>query len=419
MENRHYATLAVHAGLPDDPHGAIGVPIYATAAFGFASLDEGAERFRTGQGYTYSRIHNPTVAALEERLRALEGADRAIAFASGQAATAAALLALLRAGDELVAGRGLFGQTLGLFHQVFAPLGIRVHLVPPEREAVAAALSARTRAIFVETLANPALELPDFEGLAEVAEAHRVPLVVDNTFGAVGAVVRPLELGAHVVVESLTKWASGHGTVLGGAVLVRRADLWQDVPALREAGAGGRASGDVSGEEAYAARVRQLGLSLLGMTLSPYHAHTLFYGLETLWLRIERASRTAAELAVYLRTLPGVRAVRYPGLPDDPAHGRARRYMRTFGTMLTVDVEGGLEGARAVLRRCPLKMAANLGDARTIVVHPWTTTHSRLPEEERLRAGVTPGLLRFSVGLEDPDDLKAALYGCFTAAGER
>jgi O-acetylhomoserine (thiol)-lyase len=399
-----YETLAVHAGLPEDPHGALGLPIYAVAAYGFKTLEEGAERFATGEGYVYARQKDPTTRALEERLKALEGADHAVALASGQAATFAALLALLRQGDEVVAARGLFGQTIGLFGQVLGLMGVRVRYVDPEPDRVREALSPSTRAIFVETLANPALYIPDLEGLASLAEEEGVALIVDNTFGAAGALCRPLRWGAHVVVQSLTKWASGHGSVLGGAVLSRDTALWARYPQFLEKDPRGQVPWEALGGRCYPERVRTLGLSLLGMALSPFHAYLLFQGLETVALRVARMSATALFLAENLHGHPKVWALRYPGLEGDPAHGRARKYLSAFGPMLTLDL-GSQEAASRFLRAIPLPKAANLGDARTLLVHPWTTTHSRLPEEGRLQAGVTPGLVRVSVGLEAPEDL--------------
>ncbi|MFN3179118.1 MAG: aminotransferase class I/II-fold pyridoxal phosphate-dependent enzyme [Thermus sp.] len=401
-----YQTLAVLSGLPEDPYGAVGLPIYAVAAYGFKTLEEGAERFASGEGYVYARQKDPTNRALEERLRALEGGMEALVFASGQAATFAALFSLLRPGDEVVAAKGLFGQTIGLFQQVFAPMGVRVRHVEPETDRVREALSERTRAIFVETMANPALAVSDLEGLASLAEEKGIALVVDNTFGAAGALAKPLQWGAHVVVESLTKWASGHGSVLGGAVVVRESPIWANYPQFLEKDARGQVPWEALGPRCYPERVRTLGLSLMGMALSPFNAYLLFQGLETVALRIRRMSETAQSLAEALLGHPKIKALRYPGLPQDPAYPMARKYLTSGGPMLTLDL-GSQEAASRFLRAIPLPKAANLGDARTLLVHPWTTTHSRLSEEGRLQAGVTPGLVRVSVGLEDPGDLVA------------
>ncbi|MCS6867526.1 aminotransferase class I/II-fold pyridoxal phosphate-dependent enzyme [Thermus sp.] len=401
-----YETQAVLAGLPEDPYGAVGLPIYAVAAYGFRTLEEGAARFATGEGYVYARQKDPTGKALEERLKALEGALEAVVLASGQAATFAALFALLSPGDEVLAAKGLFGQTIGLFQQVLGPMGVRVRYVDPTPEAVRAALSPATRAIFVETVANPALLVPDLEALAALAEAEGVALVVDNTFGAAGALAQPLRWGAHVVVESLTKWASGHGSVLGGAVLSRATELFARFPQFQQKDLRGQVPWEALGPRCYPERVRTLGLSLMGMALSPFHAYLLFQGLETVALRVARMSATALRLAEALLGHPKVKALRYPGLPGDPAYGNAQKYLASGGPILTLDL-GSQEAASRFLGAIRLLKAPNLGDARTLLVHPWTTTHSRLKEEARLEAGVTPGLVRVSVGLEAPEDLLA------------
>ncbi len=410
-----YETLAVLAGLPEDPYGAVGLPIYAVAAYGFRTLEEGAERFAKGEGYVYARQKDPTNRALEERLKALEGALDAVTVATGQAATFAALFALLRPGDEVVAAKGLFGQTLGLLGQVLAPWGVGVRYVDPEPDRVREALGPRTRVLFVETVANPALTIPDLEALATLCEERGVALLVDNTFGAAGALARPLDWGAHGVVESLTKWASGHGSVLGGAVLARETALWQAFPPFLEKDPKGQVPWEAWGPRCFTERVRQLGLSLIGLSLSPFHAYLLFQGLETVALRVGRMSQSALSLAQALQGHPKVRRLRYPGLPEDPAYPRAQKYLKAGGPVLTLDL-GSLEGASRFLRAIRLLKAPNLGDTRTLLVHPWTTTHSRLREEARLEAGVTPGLVRVSVGLEDPKDLQDLFLEALAAA---
>ncbi|WP_119279832.1 O-acetylhomoserine aminocarboxypropyltransferase/cysteine synthase family protein [Calidithermus roseus] len=413
-----FSTLAVLSGIPDDPHNAVGLPIYATAAYSFESLEEGAHKFATNEGYTYTRLQNPTVAALEERLSALEGAIGAVCLASGQAASFAALLALVRSGDEIVASPGLFGGTVGLLNQVFGLMGIKVHFVAPEVEAVRAVLNERTRAVFTEVLGNPSLELPDLAGLARLCEEHGVALIVDNTFGAVGALARPLEHGAHAVTHSLTKWASGHGSILGGAVLTRSSDIWRHYPQFTTPDPQGRIPWEASGPRCFLERVRQLGLSLGGMVLSPFNAYLLFQGVETVELRVERASRSALEVASWLQEQPQVAWVRYPGLKGDPAHPRAAQYLRgSFGSILTFGVRGGLEGASRFLAHLKIIQAPNVGDARTLAVHPWTTTHGRIPEPARLAAGVRPEMIRFSVGLESPKDIQARLAEALAAVG--
>lgn len=405
-----FASLAVLSGLPqDDPYNAVGLPIYGTAAFGFDSLEDGAHKFATN-GYTYTRLQNPTVAALEQRLTALEGSVGAVALASGQAASFAALLSLVRSGDEIVASPGLFGGSVGLLNQVFGLMGIKIHWVVPEVDAVRAVLSDRTRAVFTEVLGNPSLEVPDLAGLAQLCDQHQIALVVDNTFGAVGAVARPLDWGAHVVTHSLTKWASGHGSILGGAVLSRDTSLWQHYPAFSQPDVQGKIPWEVSGPRCYLDRVRQLGLSLGGMVLSPFNAYLLFQGIESVDLRVARASQTALELAQWLQQQPAVAWVRYPGLPGDPAFERAQQYLPgRSGSMVTFGVRGGLEGTSQFFAGLNLLQAPNVGDARTLAVHPWSTTHSRIPEAARRAAGVSPEMVRMSVGLESPNDIRAQL----------
>lgn len=405
-----FASLAVLSGLPDnDPYNAVGVPIYGTAAFGFDGLEDGAHKFATN-GYTYTRLQNPTVAALEQRLAALEGSVGAVALASGQAASFSALLSLVRAGDEIVASPGLFGGSVGLLNQVFGLMGIRIHWVVSEVKAVEAVLNEKTRAVFTEVLGNPSLELPDLEGLAGLCERHHLALVVDNTFGAVGALARPLDWGAHVVTHSLTKWASGHGSILGGAVLSRETDLWKHYPAFSQPDAQGKIPWEVSGARCFLDRVRQLGLSLGGMVLSPFNAYLLFQGIETVELRVSRASQTALELAQWLQTRPEVAWVRYPGLAGDPSHLRAQQYLpQHSGSMVTFGIKGGLDGTSQFFANLGLLQAPNVGDARTLVVHPWSTTHSRITEAARRAAGVSPDLVRMSVGLESATDIMARL----------
>jgi len=405
-----YETLAVWSGISEeDPFGAVGMPIYPIAAYSFATLEEGAERFIHNTGYTYARIQNPTVAALETRLAALEGAIGAVALASGQAASFAALLALVRSGDEIIASPGLFGGSVGLLAQVFSLFGVKVHFVRPELDEVRSVMNANTRVVFSELLSNPALELPDLAALAQLCEERGVALVVDSTFAAVGALAKPLELGAHVVTHSLTKWASGHGSVLGGAVMSRQTDLWRTYPQFMALDAQGRVPWETYGAQCYLERVRTLGLSLGGMVLSPFNAYLLFQGLETVSLRIEKACQNAQILAQWLQAQPGVAWVRYPGLPGDPAFERASRYLKGYGSMVSFGIEGGLEGASRFLGSLKLRKAANVGDARTLAVHPWTTTHGRLAEPARIAAGVSPEMIRLSVGLEGVQDLQDLL----------
>jgi O-acetylhomoserine (thiol)-lyase len=408
-----YASLAVHAGIPRVPGGPVGLPVNPNVAWEFEDLEHAAEVFATGEGLSYSRIQNPTVAALEARLTALENAGGAVVTASGQAATLLALISLARSGDHLVAASSLFGGTVGLLGQVLPGFGIKASLVDNDSEAIRAALRPETRAILVETIGNPALDVPDFAAVSAVTRAARVPLVVDNTWGAAGYLCRPLEHGAQVVVHSLTKWAAGHGSVLGGAVLAGGDFDLTGNPAFSEAGRDGRSllESHPDGASAFLWRARNLGLQQMGLTLAPQSAWMIAQGLETLPVRVERQCATALALARALVDTPGVAWSSYPGLERHPHHSNATRYLqRGAGAVLTFGVEGGLEGAANFMRRLGLvRRAANLGDTRTLAVHPWTTTHGRLPEAGRRAAGVSPETIRLSVGLEDPRDLLADL----------
>lgn len=410
-----YETQAVLAGLPEDPHSIVGLPIYAAVAHAFQTLEEGERRFKESTAYVYARAKNPTVTALEHRLAALEAADGALATASGQAATFTAMLALVRPGDEILASTNLFGQTIGLFNQILSAFGVKVRYLPATAtvDDYRAAIGPKTRVLFVETLSNPALEVPDLEALAEVAEANGSVFVVDNTFGAAGYLVQPLRWGAHVVVESLTKWASGHGSILGGALLSRPTTLWSNIPTLTQPLPTGPSAWEAFGEAALLARARQLGLSLGGMALSPFNAYLIFQGLETLAVRLERASQTAAMIAEWLSGRPEVEGVAYPGLATGAARARAEKYLRLSGSMVSFTLEGGLPAASRFLAHLNMLQAPNVGDVRTLIIHPWTTTHSNIPEPQRREAGVTPGLLRLSVGLEAPTDLIARLEEAF------
>jgi O-acetylhomoserine (thiol)-lyase len=408
-----FATEAVHSGLPRGHGVGVGLPIHNTTTFEFETLEDGAEIFQQGVGLSYSRVQNPTLAALETRLAALEGAQGAVVTATGQAATLLALITLARAGDHIVAASGLFGGSVGILGTVLPQFGIEATLASNDPTALAAALRPNSRAIFVETIGNPAGDVPDLAALAALAQAHNVALVVDNTWGAVGALCRPLAHGADVVVHSLTKWAAGHGTVLGGAVLARPG-FAPSAPVFFEADREGKTLTERHGQSqsgAYLQRARYLGLQQMGMTLAPASAWQIMLGLESMALRIERECQSSQHLAEWLLTHPGVAWVSYAGLPHHPSHALAQRYLpHGAGAVLTFGVAGGLAGASAFFAKLALiRRAANLGDTRTLAVHPWTTTHGRLSETARAAAGVSPEMIRLSVGLEAVEDLKADL----------
>jgi O-acetylhomoserine (thiol)-lyase len=414
-----FATLAVQEGIPRGAGVPIGVPIHAAAAFQFEALEDMADVFQArAEGYQYSRIQNPTLQALEKRLSALEGARGCVVTSSGQSATLLALISLARAGDHIVATNTLFGGSLGLLNNVLPNFGIRATLVDNDPRAIHSAIQANTRAVLVETIGNPALDIPDFSSLVDIARETGVALVVDNTWGAVGAICNPLELGADIVVESLTKWASGHGAVLGGAVLTRVGFI-PSAPVFLEPDATGVSLAARHDDRAFIVRARYLGLHQMGMTLAPHSAWQICQGLETVSLRVERESRTATELATWLSTHPGVAWVSHTSLETHPHHARAAQYLNAQPSVLTFGVRGGQTGASSFVSALRLvRIAANLGDTRTLAAHPWTTTHGRLQEPAKRAAGVFPEMIRLSVGLEDLQDLKRDLGQALEAALE-
>jgi O-acetylhomoserine/O-acetylserine sulfhydrylase len=405
-----FETLQLHAGTTPDPvTGARAVPIYATSSYVFESAADAAALFAgEREGNQYARMHNPTSAAFARRLTALEGGAAGVALASGQAASAATLLALARPGATVVMSSEVFGGTYALFRKWLEPWGVVVRIVEPSPDAVRSAADDTTVAVWVETIANPSGTVPDLPALADVAHAAGAPFVVDNTWGCGGYLCRPIDHGADVVVHSATKWIGGHGTFVGGAVVDAGRFDWSAgrVPALLQRDAKGRAPLERFGAVAFAARVVDLGLFTLGATLSPFAAFLALQGLETLSLRTERSCASALELARRLRGRDGVVAVVYPGLEDHPSHAVAGRILRRgFGAVLGLDL-GSVAAAHAFLDRLRLvSHLANIGDAKTVAIHPWTTTHQGLGEEARLAAGVRPGLVRLSIGLEDVDDL--------------
>lgn len=431
-EHRKFETLQVHAGQrAAGGSGACAVPIYQTASYMFESVEHGASLFALAQpGHIYSRISNPTVEVLETRLAALEGGLAAVATSSGQAAQFLTFATLCQAGDNLVASARLYGGTATQLKHALPRLGIATRFVDSDDPAAfEAAIDERTKALYVETIGNPSFAIPDFEGLAAVGRRHAVPLVVDNTFGCAGYLCRPIDWGADIVVASATKWIGGHGTSLGGVVIDsgrfdwssgRFPSLCEPSPAyhgLRFFEAFGPSS--ASGNVAFATRVRVEALRDLGPCLSPFNAFLLLQGLETLSLRVQRHADNAAALARWLQAHPAVAWVSYPGLPDHPSFDRARRYLRHgAGAVLAFGARGGFEASRrfidAVRLACHL---ANVGDARTLVIHPASTTHQQLTPAELAAAGVRPDLVRVSVGLEHIDDIEADFAQALERAG--
>ncbi len=411
-----FATVAVHGGTAPDPAtGARAVPIYQTTAFAFQNTQHAAELFSLDEaGNIYTRIMNPTTDVLEKRIALLEEGVAAVAFASGQAATSAVIFNVARAGDEIVASSHLYGGTHTLLTSTLADLGIRVRLAEGLAEA-RAALTDRTRLVLVETLGNPKLDVADLAAWAELAHAHGVPLAVDNTF-ATPYLCRPIEFGADIVIHSATKWLGGHGTAMGGIVVDGgRFDYNRPTfPQFSEPDPSyhGLVYAREMGGLAFSTRLRVKLLRDLGGSLSPFNAFLLLQGLETLALRMDRQCATAQVLAERLRQHPAVAWVNYPGLFDHPQHEAARRYFKAglYGAVLNFGIEGGVAAGRQFIDRLGLwSHVANVGDVRSLVIHPASTTHQQLTSEEQVRAGASPDLVRLSVGLEDVDDLFADL----------
>lgn len=415
----HFETQVLHAGhAPDGDTKSRAVPIYQTTSYVFDDAAHGARLFNLEEpGNIYTRIGNPTVAVLENRIAALEGGVAAVATASGQAAITLALTAILRSGDHLVAGNNLYGGTYTLFSQSLKRLGIQVSFVDSgDPEAYRKALRPNTRAVYAEALGNPKLDVPNFEAIAEVAHGAGVPFLVDATLVS-PYLCRPLEFGADVVLHSATKYLGGHGTSLGGLLVDGGTFDWRNGnfpeftsphPAYH-----GAILADLAGPAALAVKARIEGLRDFGPALSPFNAFLLLQGIETLHLRIPRHGENALTLAQNLKRHPKVAWVNYPGLPDHPSHGRAKRFFREgagFGGILTFGVRGGLEAGRTVIDRVQLfSRLANVGDAKSLIIHPASTTHQQLSEAERQATGVTTDLVRLSVGLEHVEDLWADL----------
>jgi len=431
-QNHRFETLQIHAGQGHAADsGARAVPIVQSTSFCFSSVDHAADLFDLkAAGHIYSRISNPTVEVLEQRLAALEGGRAAVATASGQAAQFLALTTLCAGGDTLVSSPALYGGTANQFGVTLPRFGIGVRFADGDTAAAFAPLiDETTRALYVETMGNPSFGVPDFAGLAALAEEHGIPLVVDNTFGCAGYLCRPLDHGAHIVVASATKWIGGHGTSLGGVIVDSGRFCWSSPrfasfrdPApgyhgLRFATEFGPES--PTGNIAFAVRVRAEGLRDLGPSLSPFNAFLLLQGLETLSLRVERHCDNALSLARWLQGHSGVSWVNYPGLPDHPSHVRARHYLRHgFGGVLSFGVRGGEEAGRRFLEGVSLAShLANVGDVRTLVIHPASTTHRQLSGAQRDAAGVRDDLIRVSVGLEHIDDIVADFAAGLERAG--
>jgi O-acetylhomoserine (thiol)-lyase len=414
------STLALHAGqIPDPTTGARAVPIYQTTSYVFKSTDHAANLFALKEfGNIYTRLMNPTTDVFERRIAALEGGSGGLAVASGQAAEAFALLAITQVGDEIVSANNLYGGTYQLFHHTLPKLGRTVKFVDSQQpEAFRRAITPRTRAIYAETIGNPKLDVPDFEVLSRIAHDAGIPLVVDNTVGV--GLVRPIDHGADIVVASATKYIGGHGTSIGGVIVDSGKFAWNNgkFPEFTEPDPSyhGLKYWDTFGNfpglgnVAFIIKVRVQLLRDLGAALSPFNAFLFLQGLETLPLRQRQHSENAIEVARFLKQHPLVTWVTYPGLPDDPNHKLAAKYLKHgFGGILGFGIQGGLEAGRKFINSVQLlSHLANIGDAKTLVIHPASTTHQQLTPEEQRETGVTQDYIRLSVGLEDVEDIKA------------
>jgi O-acetylhomoserine (thiol)-lyase len=420
-------TLALHAGqVPDPSTHARAVPIYATTSYVFDDAAHAARLFALEEfGNIYTRIMNPTTAVFEERIAALEGGIGAVGVASGQAAETLAILNLARAGDTIVSSASLYGGTYNLFAYTLPRLGITTRFVDgSDPQNFARAIDERTRALYVETIGNPRLDVPDLAAIADVAHAHGIPLVVDNTFAPLLA--RPIAHGADIVVHSATKWIGGHGTAIGGVVVDSGRFDWAAsgrFPELVEPDPSYHGVSYVGafGAQAYILKLRVQLLRDLGPALSPFNAFLFLQGLESLPLRISRHSENALALAGWLEADPRVSWVSYPGLPSHASHALAARYLQGgFGGIITFGVRGGAEAGRRLIDSVKLfSLVANVGDAKSLIIHPASTTHQQLSPDDQLASGVTPDLIRLSVGLEHIADLRADLDQALAAATER
>jgi O-acetylhomoserine (thiol)-lyase len=408
-----FGTLCLHAGqIPDAATGARAVPIYQTTSYVFDSAEHAASLFNLQTfGNVYSRLSNPTVAVFEERVAALENGRAALALSSGQAAQMTALLTLLEAGDELVSSSTLYGGTYSQFEVNFRRMGIHTKFVhPDDPDNFRKAITPRTKALYAETMGNPGINVLDIEAVAAVAREAGVPLVIDNTFAS-PYLCRPLDFGADIVVHSATKFMGGHGTTMGGVIVESGRFPWDNgkFPGMVEPSRGyhGVRFFETFGDFAYTMKCRMETLRTLGPCLSPLNAFLLLQGLETLHVRMDRHVANAMEVARFLEAHPRVKWVNFPSLPSSPYHALAKKYLpKGSGAIMTFGIQGGAAaGERFIEAAQMLSHLANVGDAKTLVIHPASTTHRQLSEEEQLRAGVSPDMIRLSVGIEDIDDI--------------
>jgi O-acetylhomoserine/O-acetylserine sulfhydrylase len=428
MSTQHYETLQVHAGQEPDPTtGSRAVPIYQTTSFVFKNSEHGANLFALKEfGNIYTRIMNPTTDVFEKRVAALEGGVAGLAVASGQASQFIALNNILETGDNFVTSSSLYGGTYNQFKVSFKRLGIEARFANvDDADSFEKLIDEKTKALYVETIGNPGYNIPDFEKIGAVAKKHDLPLIVDNTFAAAGYLFRPLEHGAHVVVQSATKWIGGHGNSIGGIIVDGGNYNWGNgkFPQFTEPSEGyhGMVFNDVFGSAGpfgniqFIIRARVEGLRDFGPALSPFNSFLFLQGLETLSLRMQRQVDNALELAQWLEKHARVESVNYPGLESSASYKNAKKYLKNgFGSVLSFEIKGGKENAIKFVDNLKLiSHLANVGDTKTLIIQPSATTHQQLSDADQKTAGVTPGGLRISVGIEHIDDIKADLDQAF------
>ncbi|WP_269236720.1 O-acetylhomoserine aminocarboxypropyltransferase/cysteine synthase family protein [Flavobacterium flavigenum] len=427
-KNLKFETLQVHAGqVPDPTTGSRAVPIYQTSSYVFENAQHGANLFALKAfGNIYTRLQNPTTDVFEKRIAALEGGVAALATASGQAAQFIALNNILEAGDNFVSSSNIYGGTYNQFKVAFKRIGVTVQFTKETTaEAFESLINENTKALYLETIGNPSYDIPDFDKIAAVAKKHDLPLIVDNTFGAGGYLFRPLEHGAAIVVESATKWIGGHGTSIGGVIVDGGTYNWGNgkFKQFSEPSEGyhGLVFADAFGVSSpfgniqFAIRARVEGLRDFGPAISPFNSFQLIQGLETLSLRVQRHVDNALEIAKWLEAHPQVEKVNYPGLESSPSYANAQKYFKKgYGAVLSFQIKGDVTKADAFIDSLELiSHLANVGDTKSLIIHPAATTHQQLSEEAQKAAGVFVGLLRLSVGIEHIDDIKADLQQAF------
>ncbi len=429
MSNLQFETLQLHAGQEiDKTTNSRAVPLYQTTSYTFNNAEHAANLFGLKEfGNIYTRLMNPTTDVFEKRVAALHGGVAALAVASGHAAQFLAITNILQTGDNFVSSPYLYGGSYNQFKVSFKKLGIETRFAKDDNpENFEELIDDKTKAIYIETIGNPTLNIPDFEKIAEIAKKHQIPLIVDNTFGAGGFLFQPLKHGANIVVESATKWIGGHGTSIGGIIVDGGNFDWSNgkFPLLSEPSESyhGLKFTDVFGVDgpfgniAFIIKARVEGLRDFGPAISPFNSFLLLQGLETLSLRVERTVENAQKLAEFLENHPKVEKVLYPGLPNFPDYDNAQKYLKKgFGGVLNFEIKGGKEAAIKFIDALQLvSHLANVGDSKTLIINPASTTHEQLSDEERLKAGITPGQIRLSLGIEHINDIIADLEQSFS-----